>query len=199
MNSFDAPRIARLDHLAEGGGFRADPRYGALPARPDPREQDRADWQLAASDAHARGYEEGRAAALAEAEARMAAEDAARTKLGNALVRIGTEDARRLSERLRDIALAVCCEMLAPLTLDEDALNRRISACLDLLRDAGDRVLHLNPDDIALLDGDLCKDLTIAPDATLPRGEIRIETPDGGVEDGPATWRAAIAEALQTC
>jgi len=55
MNSFDALRIARLDHLAEGGGFRADPRYGGLPVRPDPREQDRADRRRAASDAYARG------------------------------------------------------------------------------------------------------------------------------------------------
>ena len=193
------PRLARLDTLAGSGGFRADPRYGGPPPRPDPRDEELAQRQRIESEAFARGFEEGRAAAMAEAGERAAREDAARDRLGNALARIGTDDMQRLFERLRDIALAVCSDTLAPLAMDAKALNRRIAACLALLGHAEKRVLHLHPDDIGFLDDDLRGGLDIAPDPALERGAIRVETAEGGIEDGPASWRKAIAEALRSC
>jgi flagellar assembly protein FliH len=33
----------------------------------------------------------------------------------------------------------------------------------------------------------------------LERGALRVEAANGGVEDGPAQWRQAIAEALALC
>ena len=41
--------------------------------------------------------------------------------------------------------------------------------------------------------------LDVLPDPALERGALRVETQNGGVEDGPAHWRAAIAEALASC
>ncbi len=193
------PRLARLGTLADSGGFRADPRYGGASASPDPRGEELAERQRIENDAFARGFEEGRAAAMADAEAHAAREDAARARLGSALARVGSEDMERLSERLRDIALAVCTKTLAPLALDAAALNRRIAACLALLGQAEERVLYLHPDDIAFLDDDLGRDLAVTADPALERGAIRVETADGGIEDGPARWREAIAEALQSC
>ena len=196
---FDRPRLARLGTLPDSGGFRADPRYGGAPVQPDPRGAELAERQEIETEACARGFEEGRAAAMADAEAHAARENAARTRLGQTLAHIGSEDVERLSERLRDIALAVCTDMLAPLALDAAALNRRIATCLALLSQAEERVLHLHPDDIGFLDDDLRQSLTVTPDPALERGAIRVETADGGVEDGPACWRSAIAEALRTC
>ncbi len=195
----DRPRLARLDALADSGGFRADPRYGGPPPRPDPRDEEKAERQRIEDEAFARGFEEGRAAAMADAEAHAAREAAARTRLGDALVRIGREDMERLTQRLRDIALAVCADTLAPLALDAKALNRRIAACLALLGHTEERVLHLHPDDIGFLDDEWREGLTITPDPALERGAIRVETAEGGVEDGPASWRKAIADALQSC
>ena len=45
----------------------------------------------------------------------------------------------------------------------------------------------------------LAPGLTLVPDATIERGALRIDTEDGGVEDGPGQWRQAIAEALSAC
>lgn len=193
------PRLARLGTLAGSSGFRANPRYGGPPPRPDPREQELAERQRIEDEAFARGFEEGRAAAMADAEAHAGREAAGRSRLGDALVRIGREDEERLSQRLRDIALAVCADTLAPLALDAKALNPRIAACLALLGRAEERVLHLHPDDLEFLDDDMRQGLTVRPDPALERGAIRVETAEGGVEDGPESWRKAIAEALQSC
>ena len=199
MISSDAPRRARLDTLAGSGGFRPAVRFGGPPQPPDPRERDLAERQRIESDAFARGFEEGRKSAMAEAEENAAREDAARERLGAQLLTIGSEDEQRLSQRLRDIALALCSETLAPIALDEAALNRRIAACLAMLREAEERVVHLHPDDIDFIDPELAETLTIRADPALERGEVRVESADGGVEDGPSTWRKAIAEALKPC
>jgi len=42
-------------------------------------------------------------------------------------------------------------------------------------------------------------DWEVLADPSLERGAIRVEGTSGGVEDGPATWRKAIAEALARC
>ena len=42
-------------------------------------------------------------------------------------------------------------------------------------------------------------DWQIVPDSTLERGSLRVESANGGVEDGPAVWRRAIGEALHQC
>lgn len=199
MISSDAPRRARLDTLAGSGGFRPAARFGGSPQPPDPRERDLAERQRIESDAFARGFEEGRKSAMIEAAENAAREDAARERLGAQLMTIGSEDERRLSQRLRDIALALCSETLAPIALDEAALNRRIAACLAMLREAEERVVHLHPDDIAFIDPELAGTLTIRADPALERGEVRVESADGGVEHGPTTWRKAIAEALKPC
>ena len=121
MISSDAPRRARLDTLAGSGGFRPAVRFGGPPQPPDPRECDLAERQRIESDAFARGFEEGRKSAMTEAEEIAAREDAAREKLGAHLQIIGSEDERWLSQRLRDIALALCSETLAPIAVDEAA------------------------------------------------------------------------------
>ena len=59
-----------------------------------------------------------------------------------------------------------------------------------------ERVVRLHPADIELVSPRLKADWTVQPDPSLERGTVRVETATGGVEDGPAAWRMAIAEAL---
>jgi flagellar assembly protein FliH len=62
-----------------------------------------------------------------------------------------------------------------------------------------ERVICLHPEDLKLVAPRFLAEWPVAPDAALERGTVRIETASGGVEDGPATWRRAIAEALDQC
>jgi flagellar assembly protein FliH len=41
--------------------------------------------------------------------------------------------------------------------------------------------------------------LTVEADPSVERGGLRIETTDGGIEDGPSHWRRALAEAFGQC
>jgi flagellar assembly protein FliH len=54
----------------------------------------------------------------------------------------------------------------------------------------------LHPADSVLLADRLPEGTRVEPDATLERGELRFETAEGGVEDGPGQWRRALCEAL---
>ena len=68
-----------------------------------------------------------------------------------------------------------------------------------LARADDERVLRLHPDDLALIAGQLPEGLPVLADPVLERGGLRVETSNGGVEDGPEQWRRAIAEALSAC
>ena len=71
------------------------------------------------------------------------------------------------------------------------AAARRIGGAADTL------VLHLHPDDIALLGEEALAAMRIVPDAALEPGSVVIEGAEGTVSDGPAEWRRAIAAALR--
>ena len=102
--------------------------------------------------------------------------------------------------RLRDTVAALCEQAIAPFALDEEALLRRIDKAVAMLARADDdRVIRLHPEDIALLSPRLPQEWHVLPDAALERGALRVECATGGVEDGPAGWRRAIAEALHQC
>ena len=152
------------------------------------------------ADAHARGREEGRSEALAEIAAQRAEEDAAREAIPLAFARFDEESAKQLRERLHQTVLALCEDAVLPLALDTEGLARRVEAAATLLqRKTDERVIHLHPTDHALILPQVDPSLTLVPDPAIERGALRIDTDDGGVEDGPAQWRQAIAEALAQC
>ena len=152
------------------------------------------------ADAHARGREEGRSEALAEIAAQRAEEDAAREAITLAFARFDEESAKQLRERLHQTVLALCEDAVLPLALDTEGLARRVEAAATLLqRKTDERVIHLHPTDHALILPQVDPSLTLVPDPAIERGALRIDTDDGGVEDGPAQWRQAIAEALAQC
>lgn len=177
---------------AMGGGFRPDNRFGQptgadlRPRRPDPAE-------AAYAEGYGRGFDEG----VAKAQAQAAIDAAGRSKIEGAFTRLSEAELLRFEDKLRETVLMLCERTLAPLAADPAALTDRITRALDLLRRSEDeRVLRIHPDDLALVHNRLPDDLRIELDPTLERGGLRVETAEGGVEDGPDQWRRALAEAL---
>jgi len=181
--------------LSASTGFAADPRFaGALAAAsaPDPEAEQANIW--------ARGHAAGRAEAEADCAAVLVERDAAQTRLTMTLARLDAEQEELLRQRLYATIEALCEATLAPLQLDREALLERVDRAAGMLARADDeRVLRLHPDDLALIADALPQGLEARPDPALERGALRLETANGGVEDGPAHWRRAIAEALARC
>lgn len=180
--------------LSARGGFArdarfAEPHHAPLPARADP-------LALAWAEGHAAGFAEAESAA-----ADLAAQDAAaRAKLELSLARLDTELAEALRQRLLATVEALCEAAIAPLALDKTLLAERVARAAAMLARADDeRVLRLHPADLALLAAQLPDGLPVLADPALERGALRVETSNGGVEDGPEQWRRAIAKALGGC
>ena len=185
----------RFAALSASTGFAADPRFfagaAAMPAH-DPEAEQASLW--------AAGHASGRADAEAECAALMAEHDAAQAALKLTLARLDAEQEELLRQRLYATIEALCEAALAPLQFDTDALLARVHRAAAMLARADDeRVLRLHPDDLALIGPALPDGLEARPDPALERGALRLETANGGVEDGPAHWRRAIAEALAQC
>lgn len=195
--------LSLLGALAQPTGFRADKRYGGLtePELPPPAKlQEEHDAPDPVDEAFAQGFAAGYEQALEEAKARAEAEATAREGLALSLARLDAGQEEELRMRLRETVAALCESAIAPLAIDEGALLRRIEAAVAMLARADDdRVIRLHPDDVKLLSPRMSAEWKVEPEAKIERGTIRIETANGGVEDGPATWRIAIAEALQRC
>lgn len=176
-----------------GGAFRPDPRFGGAgmpvsveePA-PDPVET-----------AFEQGYTKGFEDAIAHASAEAAERDRQRHRIETAFERLGEAEGLKLEQRLRETILTLCEHALKPLATDPDALAERVSRALGLLRRSADeRIVRLHPDDLALIADRLSDGIRVEPDPSMARGELRIETDEGGIEDGPDQWRRILAEAL---
>lgn len=206
MNMSDAFTPMPFAALGEPAGFRSDLRFVAAPEAaapappPEPDPEPLAEPVDPLALAHAEGFAQGLAQARVEAEARAREEAAAHEALALSFARIDRALEEELRLRLRDTVAALCESALAPLALDEATLARRVDRAVSMLARADDdRVIRLHPDDLALVAHGLRDEWHVQPDPALERGAIRVETANGGVEDGPAQWRRAIAEALHQC
>lgn len=200
------PGLSLAEALASPSGFRVDRRYLALPMELEPEPApamvmpEEPPAPDPADEAFAQGFAAGYEQALTEAQAKADAESAAREGLALSISRLDSALQEELRDRLRETVAALCESAIAPLAVDEQALLRRIDTAVAMLSRADDdRLIRLHPDDLKLVSPHLSADWQIDTDPSLERGTIRIETISGGVEDGPATWRIAIAEALQRC
>lgn len=180
--------------LAGGSGFASDPRFSAAPARPRDQSAD------PVADAWAEGYAAGLAEAQAEAALRRTAEEEARQRVELALARLDNAQQEALRQRLVETVTALCNAALAPLAIDPAALAERAARAATMLARADDAaVLRLHPADLALIAKRLPPGVATEPDPGLERGNLRLEGQTGGIEDGPAQWRRALAEALGPC
>ena len=192
---------SQIERLPQPAGFRADARFGppgtAVVAEPEAPEEELPD---PVAEGYSRGFEAGYHQAMSAARAKAEADADAAQKLGLAFARLDAALEEELRLRLRDTVAALCEAAIAPLAIDEAALLRRVKAAAGMLARADDeRVIRLHPDDMELICAQLPEDWVVEPDASLERGTIRVEAANGGVEDGPATWRHAIGEALHQC
>lgn len=146
------------------------------------------------------GFAAGEAEAKAKHDASKANHTARIAALDAAFTKMEISETRELGQKMQQLVLALCEQTMAPLAVDKEALARRVEAASAMLMRAQDeRKVRLHPDDIALIQDIVPAGLDLLPDGSLARGALRIETEDGGVEDGPATWRAALEEALGIC
>lgn len=194
------PRVSLVEALGQPVGFRPSARFGGASGLP-PSHRELAiaepDLHDPIADAYARGYAEGHVQASEEAEGRAAAIEAVREALSLSFARLDAVMEEDLRHRLRDTVAALCEAALAPLAIDAAALTQRIGRAVAMLARADDeRVVRLHPADIELVSARLSADWQVVPDPKLERGTVRVEGTMGGVEDGPASWRMAIAEAL---
>lgn len=202
--SLARPGFRLIEALSQPAGFLPDVRFGAAPAAPSPELTNEPGPHMLAqeepdpvADAYTQGFAAGFDQARAEAEARAAADAAAHQGLMLSFARFDAVLEEELRMRLRETVAALCSAALAPLAIDEEALMHRIQRAVSMLARADDeRVIHLHPDDLKLVSPRLSAEWEVVTDAQLERGTIRVDGASGGVEDGPATWRLAIAEAF---
>ena len=167
----------------------AEPEVEEQPPAPDPLE-----------DAFARGLAEGEAQARARYEGQLAELEQRYAGLESGFAELACHEEERLRAALRETVAALCEATLQPLALDAGALAARVERAAALLQRASDeRRVRLHPDDLALVRAAVSPSLVLEADPALARGSLRIETVDGGIEDCPETWRAAIREALGLC
>lgn len=194
-----------LEALGGPGGFRRNARFlrmaePPVPLGPEPEPEPDVPAYDPISHAYAEGYAAGATAAQAEADEQARVEAEARARLELSFARLDHDLEEELRQRLRDTVAALCEAAIAPLALDEEALLRRIEKAVSMLARADDvRVIRMHPDDLAMIGPRLAAEWQVLPDAALERGGLRVESTAGGIEDGPAVWRQAIAEALHQC
>lgn len=182
--------------IGEQQGFIPDQRYaarGELPQEPLAPAADGPD-ELAIA------FESGREQGIADAAAAAGQSAVERRRLGSGLRRMDEEMIERLGREMTETIAVLCEATLAPLALDRALLAQRCEKAAALLgaRAAG-QVLYLHPQDITELEEGFTANWDIKPDPELERGALRIETADGGISDGPAQWRATLAEGLGLC
>lgn len=173
------------------------PRFGASPIEPEPEAEPEGD---PLEDAFAQGVAEGQARAQAEYAARLAEIEARFSGLDRSFSELAGAEQDRLRARLTEVVAALCEATLRPLALDREALARRVDRAAGMLQRAADeRRVRLHPDDLELVRPLVSHGLSLEADPSLARGALRIDTKDGGIEDGPDCWAAAIREALGQC
>ncbi len=198
-------RALSLAHLGQGpSGFAHDLRFArkvsaaSAPALVEPDEPEEGEDPVSA--AWAEGYARGMGDAQEAAAQIIAEREAAASKIELSLARLDAAMQVDLKDRLRETVEALCEAAIAPAALDPVGLTRRVErAAAMLARVQDERVIRLHPEDLALIAARLPEDWHFEPDATLDRGAVRVEGATGGIEDGPAQWRAAITEALRQC
>ena len=180
----EAPLFAEPDEPAPSPPV---PQAAPDEAAPDPHAE-------ALARAYAEGEAAGRAAAAAEAEARAARQRALRLafrSLDEAALGVLADDLEATVRHLCDSVLGEAARDPAGLRDRCIAAARRIGGAADSL------LLHLHPDDIALLGEDALAGMRLVPDPALEPGSLVIEGGEGTISDGPEEWRRAIAAALR--
>lgn len=189
-----------------GGGAPATPRHFSpadRDARPtegwDPLDPEQTDslYIDPLEDAHSAGYAEGYAAAQAANAGEAARDRALLDALGESLGTGSRLDRERVARQMRQTVMLLVAKLVGEIGISPDRLAERIDAATDLLADeAESALLRVHPDDVALLEGRLPRNLFAAGDAAVPRGSFVLESASTIVEDGPELWLEQLTAAI---
>ena len=147
--------------------------------------------------AHAAGYADGVEAALADVAATGERDRALLAALTDALQADDRVDRDAVARRLRQTVLLLVTRLVGDIGIAPDLLARRIEAAADLLSDAAESaMLRVHPDDVALLEGKLPRQIFAIGDASVARGAFVLESASTIVEDGPEEWLEQLAQAI---
>ena len=163
----------------------------------DPFDAGAAHFVDPVATAHAAGYAEGIAAALAEAGETGERDRALLIKLGEALRADDRLDRDRMARQLRQTVLFLVSKLVGEIGVAPDMLANRIDAAADMLADSAESaMLRVHPDDVALLEGKLPRSVFAVGDAGVARGSFVFESASTIVEDGPELWLEQLALAI---
>jgi flagellar assembly protein FliH len=162
--------------FADDQGFRGQAMHDAAPAMTDEDilEQVRL-------EAFAQGFDEG-CRVIGDGQA---AEAEARNRLAEALELLTPAPSGMLSTMLSATVVRLVEQIVGEVEIDVDRLVQRCDTVAAFIEENDEKgALHLHPEDIALLEGEVIGVKLVADDA-MHRGCVRLETADGWVEDGP--------------
>jgi len=146
-----------------------------------------------AAEAYAAGFAEGERMA----QVAHAADREAMGKLMASLSEGVTHDRPRFARRLQQTVLHLVTQLIGEHGVSADKLAQRIDNAVGLLADVTEPArLHLHPEDLRLLDGNLPTNIAAIADKAIMRGGFRLETMSAAIEDSPAIWLEQLAEAL---
>jgi flagellar assembly protein FliH len=147
--------------------------------------------------AHAAGFAEGMAAAIAEIGDTNNRDRALLAELGTALRNESLLDREVMARQLRQTVMFLVSRLIGEAGISPDILANRIEAAAEMLADSAESaLLRVHPDDIALLDGKLPKTVFAVGDANVARGSFVLESASTIVEDGPELWLEQLAQAI---
>lgn len=149
------------------------------------------------ASAHAAGFAEGMAAAIAEIGETGDRDRALLASLGEALRNEGRLDRELMARQLRQTVMFLVTRLIGEAGISADILARRIDSAAEILADSAESaLLRVHPDDVALLDGRLPKTVFAVGDADVARGSFVLESASTIVEDGPELWLEQLALAI---
>jgi flagellar assembly protein FliH len=147
--------------------------------------------------AHAAGFAEGMAAAIAEIGETGDRDRALLAELGEALRSDGRLDRERMARQLRQTVMFLVSRLIGEVGIAPDILARRIESAAEMLADSAESaLLRVHPDDVALLEGKLPKTVFAVGDPGVARGSFVLESASTIVEDGPELWLEQLAQAI---
>jgi flagellar assembly protein FliH len=147
--------------------------------------------------AHAAGFAEGMAAAIAEIGETGARDRMLLAELAEALRSEGRLDREGMARQLRKTVMFLVSRLIGEVGIAPDILARRIDSAAEMLADSAEAaLLRVHPDDVALLDGKLPNAVFALGDVTVARGSFVLESASTIVEDGPELWLEQLTQAI---
>lgn len=146
----------------------------------------------ATADRYTQGFDDGRRAT----DEAFSTERAALLSLIEKANALQPEPSEELATLIGETVYRLVTDIVGQVAIDRDCLARRAAAAAGLVAECDSaRTLCVNPDDLPLLEG-LDTALTLTGDASLSRGDMRIDCSVGWIEHGTSLYLDALRSEL---